>query len=466
MSYASVIAIPDDFPPELLIEIFSHLRSPAVPDTNSPDKPAFDPGRNSTLLSAALTCKEWSPCALDQLYTHLEIPWVKRKASSLMNALATHTPNLHVTVRSLRVQLVNEACWIRGWIKTGDGIRVMREKGLRYSESGDDGDQSWTHSTRSMRYRVEARHARGASVDKDWIDDSDGREIAQSDLWRWMTLLEDLRLIELHDFMYRRTVSSQLLPAQSFRRLEVLRSRNSYLDLDLSRLHMSDLKVIDVQIMISMDQISSVQILPALTHLRLSGLRQRFHYSLLDRMPTIAPEHLRALELWDPSISDLARIIERLPKMGALKSLVLHARQGLDPLRALEDDKLSNTYQALALALPSLPLQHLSISTWPAQSLLSILPSTLRSIAIDYVDRTVGVDFDDFAADLDGALTWGTHYLPALEVIEVGMRRIHSTPGMSVDLTPIIEKVGKVASGFELREAGQSQAPLPGKWMF
>ncbi|KAK4699612.1 presequence protease, partial [Phenoliferia sp. Uapishka_3] len=465
-SLTTTISNSPTFPPELLLKIFSYLRSPTVPDDIPEHELAFDRERNPTLLAAALVCRAWTQCALEEMYTYLEVAWVGRIALSLMKSYKIANTDRYAMTKSLRVQYVNAARWSYDWHNTSEGIRAANESAVAYPDEDEQ---------RRLDFQRKAGKAMAATSDWQWIekDSTCAKWVARDDLLLWLSLFVELQSFEFRDFDSPAESTSEFPRAQPIlSKLDVFKIYRSGVYLNLFK--ESHVKILDVRTGIHFDTLSerrSSTQLPDVTHLRLSwgspavemvvgGGRRRPEHSLFDMFPPLNLGNLEALELNDITHSDISRLVELIPSLYSIKSLVLNSTQFSDLFYALNEDVVAN-------ALSKLPLEHLSISTWPSTFLLRSLPASLRSLALDCVDWTTAPE--QFAMDLQDARGWKDQYLSALEVVEILPRQGESSPRTVPILEEMIEDVGRLVKDFELRAApatGHAQKVLPGRWVF
>ncbi|KAK4702788.1 hypothetical protein P7C70_g3432, partial [Phenoliferia sp. Uapishka_3] len=454
MAREQIAIFPAHFPPELLIVIFSHLRSPIPPDEpfRSPrNVPPLDGKRNPTLLSAALVCRGWSPYALAELYTHLEVQWVQSLALKLTYCFAWYCSHNFLVARSLRVHFVTRDQWLRNWVvsQLQEDRRTSREEHVSLMEDPTDNRRylRWrNYSLETYRkLRAEGFIALEASVDKDWITSLSGRFQAVAFLSVWVTRLLNLEVLDMAHFnisekkIIEATPSirlGQLFPTASvsifkpiprlFSHLKVFKSRQSLFN--PYPLGDSSVEVVDIHIQAWWRPFSvrSECRLPNVTHLRLIHCCTRAAicpsmWSMFDTLPTISPERLEAVELFDPTPSDIDTLMSWIPSLEHLSSLVVYTSK-CDIFSSHLESALDDP--SIATALSQLPLQHLSISFWPSPALMPFLPRTIRSLALDCRDH--GERFrPDF---LRTAIRWKEMYLPALEFVEASPRKVRKIP--------------------------------------
>ncbi|KAK4694597.1 hypothetical protein P7C70_g8707, partial [Phenoliferia sp. Uapishka_3] len=405
------------FPPELVIQILSHLRFPHIPASSiTIHKNLYCPQRNSTLLSFALVCREWSPIALEELYRHLELPWLASTAPRVL-ACFEAKPTLCRLPRTVRAQFTNATRWSQDWIDRSVEGRRVSEVGKRLFPDKFEESREETRRRREAHVMNHAEIAREASVDNQWMGGMSnygihGRFAGAEKFWLWLSTLSNLSSVQVYDFDVPSS-SERIWPLVQplLSRLKSLKAHNSIID--LASLHDSALEVLQVQIGPFCGRLDTLRLspklLPNLTHLHLSwenGPRE----SWFDVLSTISrPEKLVAIELLNPSPHFIDNLVDLMPSMRSLESLTIIGTAALS--------QLDNPRAAFALS--TLPLIHLSISLWPTPSLLRSLPSSVRSIGLSYMKR--GEDYGDLERQLCDAVCWNRDYgMPNLEVVEFG----------------------------------------------
>lgn len=174
------MARPLHFPPELLLEVFSHLRSPPCDDADQRRADLASPTeRNTTLFSASLVCQSWSRIALEVLYGDIYIWWRKSTATQLAATLAAK-PAQACRIRSLHAHLPSRTEWNDEWKRSRRGRAVVAEAERQWPPAS-----LWDRDGRLRRdFRAElANVARLECDDADWIDSASGKKDGEQSFW-------------------------------------------------------------------------------------------------------------------------------------------------------------------------------------------------------------------------------------------------------------------------------------------
>lgn len=168
-------------PPEILLKVLSHL-----PDARAGPRGAFLPRvRNGTLFSAALVNKTWSALALDVLYSSVQVLWTKSTGELLLDAFRSSA----CRVRHLDAHFADAASWDEDWTESKQGRERALDARARWPEDAP-GALIAACSARDLFCQRGAQAARKVSLDADWIDDREKRQLGFGLFWMWVAELK------------------------------------------------------------------------------------------------------------------------------------------------------------------------------------------------------------------------------------------------------------------------------------
>ncbi|KAK4703924.1 hypothetical protein P7C70_g2292, partial [Phenoliferia sp. Uapishka_3] len=417
------------------------------------------------LLSLALVAKDWNSASTNQIYGNIDLEWRASTCQKLIRTCESN-PSLRRLIRGLAAKYTTEEEWREEWLfGTEAGKLALQAAEDRFPSVGDDELGEGFHLEGFLRHQVSS--AWYFAGDAAWLKD---RGEGFHAFYKLISTLSNLRRLTTINFdqttmQHSDTESDGLeLSAPVLSSLEHLSLTSN--DDDITRInlkilpHLSAVRHLDLSVSETTD-LSSMSNGPSLSNLEYLRLKIQHDHGfgnstgIFRRIVNLRELHVNLYDgRTDPGKSGfLPFLIKELPRLSNLRHLTLH-------YETMHRGRGTIFTSDLSSALAKSKIESLRLFTLPPDVFLSLLPSTITTLAIGHLSP---MSLEEKEELFEKCLGWKSKFLPNL--VELQLSERSSQPGVVQDAEERWEALTQRAKGFVFTFT-QLSWRRPGEWQW